>query len=786
MIIKYRSSIIFGEHTRQCPDQLIEDISREYLYSSIYENGFNETAYVMKEALKSFRNDIDIYTNSYGDVNCFIKFPDGSQYPFKDIVSVTHEIWRDICSIRMSGLSPYQNFGYGLEGYLIYNPISGTHSAVIIHKRQICSVISNATEEIFQREDFFGRCKMGPLVNNISPLGSPISNQNTTVAITITGYNLNFNTYVSLDNEPCLVKEHSKSRYEDTIICQFNVSSDIDNHEKEFKFTDPTLLRETLFYNNFKFVLYKPWIRELVNHKDLVPNKGLVTIISPVFQLNISSNIIVKLKGTNQKIQDIYTEINQETQQNETYITFTPNGVGKHNYLELDIDGIQSGSIMSWNVEFLDPTITDIYPNLIDTREIESVFTISGLNFNTHKLFRDKYYILIGYDPVYVEYPYTLDSPISTHVHNDTTIIVKVGDTNRSMVYDIKLFLDGIEMENRNISFRNPLSRVDLVEYNSTRAKTNESTYFYMHGHQLKSKFIHFNSSIHLQCYDIDRVDLFDTYGSQYFFNHNVIRFTDTPIPRKTPGSEYNKNEIVLCRMGIGIGSNKIHLKGYSEEIATISYSKPLVNEIMKPKEELLDTKGGFTITLNGENFVPNEFFKGNLYVGRGEYVNEPYKESIDGGREISNVFINGIEVSNIKWKSSSEIQIEVPPGIGSNLSVRVMVGLQNNSDNEVKFSYDKPILHHSSYTTSSSGYDWITISGKNFVPQELSQNETLLNSLGFENSIRIGSQNCLSIQWVSDNQALCQVPPGTGNNLSITLTVGNQSSEPNQSFSYF
>ncbi len=71
----------------------------------------------------------------------------------------------------------------------------------------------------------------------------------------------------------------------------------------------------------------------------------------------------------------------------------------------------------------------------------------------------------------------------------------------------------------------------------------------------------------------------------------------------------------------------------------------------------------------------------------------------------------------------------------------------------------------------STTGNDVITIRGKNFRALSLSS--------------RIGSQVCTSVAFINSTALTCRLPPGVGSNVSVSVVVGAQFSQPKELVSY-
>ena len=139
---------------------------------------------------------------------------------------------------------------------------------------------------------------------------------------------------------------------------------------------------------------------------------------------------------------------------------------------------------------------------------------------------------------------------------------------------------------------------------------------------------------------------------------------------------------------------------------------------------------------------------------------------------------IGGQSCLQLEMMTSGMLKCTVPPGVGANLTVAVMVGNQttttmgnyeritrlneesslSNIEEHVQFTYDKPVVE--SYYPKSGptvGGNTITIKGFNFGPDKdhVVQNLTTI--------VTIGGVPCTRTLWISDKLIECMVPEGVG-----------------------
>ncbi|GMH57924.1 hypothetical protein TrST_g5907 [Triparma strigata] len=106
-----------------------------------------------------------------------------------------------------------------------------------------------------------------------------------------------------------------------------------------------------------------------------------------------------------------------------------------------------------------------------------------------------------------------------------------------------------------------------------------------------------------------------------------------------------------------------------------------------------LTTEGGYTLALIGMDFGDPESGAQKVFFGDMELVDE---------KDI--LFIN-----------HRKIHIRVPPGVGLDIPIKLMVGERHA--NEVLFSYDPPFIEDVSPDRPDANGDFITIHGVNFAP---------------------------------------------------------------------
>ena len=175
----------------------------------------------------------------------------------------------------------------------------------------------------------------------------------------------------------------------------------------------------------------------------------------------------------------------------------------------------------------------------------------------------------------------------------------------------------------------------------------------------------------------------------------------------------------------------------------TFSYLAPNVQGISPINGP---TSGGYFATISGENF----------------------------GNQIANVSVKiGNNTATVNSVTHGSISCIVPAGAGVNQSVTVTVSGQLNTGNVV-FNYDPPvILTFNPESSDTFGGGTLVISGTNF-----GNNASLI-------AVTIDGNAASSVTLKSSNDTLeCIIPPGTGTNKALIVSVASQSSL-SETFSY-
>jgi hypothetical protein len=121
--------------------------------------------------------------------------------------------------------------------------------------------------------------------------------------------------------------------------------------------------------------------------------------------------------------------------------------------------------------------------------------------------------------------------------------------------------------------------------------------------------------------------------------------------------------------------------------------------------------------------------------------------------------------MSSVTWTSDSSISCMTPGGIGTNDISMSFAGVEPVFSRA--FTYSIPqVLSSKPSSGLSIGGNTITINGKNFA------------STKHNVTVRIGSTDCQSSNWVSDTAITCVTSPGAYIDLSVTVKI-DQSYEP-------
>eukprot|EP01132_Coremiostelium_polycephalum_P007625 gene7625-9381_t len=273
--------------------------------------------------------------------------------------------------------------------------------------------------------------------------------------------------------------------------------------------------------------------------------------------------------------------------------------------------------------------------------------------------------------------------------------------------------------------------------------------------------------------------------GGIQYSNVSIIRNFTAPdgTANQTRNSlcqsiEWINSTTITCISPYGIGKDyNISIFVGAQQLTNFgefkfSFTAPLSSSLVSSISN--STRGGVNITISGEHFVPNE------KVTDGS--------SLDGGQKVSNVSIGEFPSTKIEWTNSSTIICTLPPGVGKNLNLSVIVGEQQLSNHgQIKFSYSPPTLVEKRYLVPIGYSGEIQLTGTNFVPESLAAQ---FNSQQPQNNpntttISIGSIFCKSVRWINDTTANCTVPLGTGKNKFINVTIGEQSIPTNDYFSF-
>ncbi|MGC3958876.1 MAG: IPT/TIG domain-containing protein [Verrucomicrobiota bacterium] len=198
----------------------------------------------------------------------------------------------------------------------------------------------------------------------------------------------------------------------------------------------------------------------------------------------------------------------------------------------------------------------------------------------------------------------------------------------------------------------------------------------------------------------------------------------------------------IQCVLPPGQGVNQsvvVTTAGQSSPAASFNYGDPIITNVVPA---LVPTAGSNTITLWGTNFGVSGF-----------------------------LFVNGqfLSIAVTNW-SDSEIKFLSPPGQGTNIPIFVITGGQSSPT--TFYGYAPPgITNVSPSLGPEIGGITVTLRGTNF---------------GTSGVVTVGTNgnNAIISGW-SHNQIQFTLPPGTGTNVPVVVTVGGQIS-PAVGFNYF
>jgi large repetitive protein len=228
----------------------------------------------------------------------------------------------------------------------------------------------------------------------------------------------------------------------------------------------------------------------------------------------------------------------------------------------------------------------------------------------------------------------------------------------------------------------------------------------------------------------------------------NVNRLSSTELTCVAPPGTAHDNEV---RVHVGI------TKALSHENATYHYRIPFVQCIDRAHGELF---GGDEINILGRDF--------------GAANTRPL------------AFIGGVECTNTTFVSEHHLVCKLPPAAGRTdyMNKSVIVTsldvthpgerhayhfIYSGGQNKI-FSYDSMSLDGISHSSGPTyGHNRIRVTGKHIgTPESKAKPD-----------VYIGEKKCLATYVISEDALECQVPPGTGTNLSVSLKYFDVNSMP-------
>eukprot|EP01132_Coremiostelium_polycephalum_P009633 gene9633-11807_t len=592
--------------------------------------------------------------------------------------------------------------------------------------------------------------------------------------------------------------------------------------------SDLPILTENPIQYQFKY--YAPIIESIIypeNEQDKIIDPSSTTELTLVGMHffddpnNPSLNQLVKVKTET----DQFTISKFERVSGKDRILFKAFGVGENNNIELIVadqignePNLENPTIPLDNphsildLDFEPPVITSITKPtnwITGCSPVEGGDTIivNGKNFGSS----GKYEIMVYIGQVKcLDVKWLSNTQISAvvpyNVGKDRPITVQIGN-----------------QVNENPSVTLCYDKPELYQITNGFIYTNNESKFWITGKNLgtKSGFtpiveLYSDEDFYLDCYAEPNV-----YMNRPYLNANGDPIS-VPTEQPDPYENYDPYidldpsyrstidfDCFFCIMTPGIGkdidfrmtvfnqeiqSSQVKYKGNTEK-SSIAFTpnhvekmEPNNHSFLKPK-----TTGGGTLEIEGYNMVPNEWVP---IIN----LNIPVPiETIDSGPDFNYITIDyeslgtslKFQCKSVKWIDSNKVTCEIPPGYGQDLPVAVWVGNQRNGNyGKVLFSYDKPSVKREEPIIRRVKVGQkvrIDIKGENFVPQSLADQFSLDNDIfvihgeGEQQIERV----CISVTWVDDQLAYCELPQLTGENLKIKVKVGGQVSEPVLYYSY-
>eukprot|EP00742_Colponemidia_sp_Colp-10_P005698 GILJ01006091.1.p1 GENE.GILJ01006091.1~~GILJ01006091.1.p1 ORF type:complete len:1843 (-),score=227.55 GILJ01006091.1:235-5763(-) len=250
-------------------------------------------------------------------------------------------------------------------------------------------------------------------------------------------------------------------------------------------------------------------------------------------------------------------------------------------------------------------------------------------------------------------------------------------------------------------------------------------------------------------------------------------------------------DQMLICSVRPGIGKNHFVTVDVSSQVSTqvfpMAYDAPVIESMSNGTA--YPGGGNVILTINGRNFGPNDpidnpisvrIMENTSYIDNATYVAQSFpcvtaKVTVDHYR----------------------ITCLTSPGLGRNLPVIVTVGSQDSNWN-YGFNYLAPQLL-AFVRTYTPGPPWTTYFGappSALLPDGSNANITIQgldDTFGYSGppldlNVAIGNKNCLSTFWIDSNTLSCVIPPGSGENLPVWITVAGQTNVLNtvRTFTYF
>ncbi|GMI27037.1 hypothetical protein TeGR_g1845, partial [Tetraparma gracilis] len=225
--------------------------------------------------------------------------------------------------------------------------------------------------------------------------------------------------------------------------------------------------------------------------------------------------------------------------------------------------------------------------------------------------------------------------------------------------------------------------------------------------------------------------------------SEEIVEFNHTHIKFKSPEGQNERNAPLTLTLTVAGQTSKLvnfdygapridHLAMCFPDATSAVYQYDCVTEMNPLMTDCdrnaaggcgLNTEGGYTLAIMGENFGDPAAGVQKVFFGEDELT-----KGVGGAVDV-------------RFVSHNQINIRVPPGVGMDIGVKVMVG--DRVTNTEDFSYDPPFVEDVAPQRPDANGDYITIHGVNFAPTE---------ELAGEISIFVGQNVYLNKWWTDED----------------------------------